>query len=427
MLQSLVDSKREYIEMLQDVIAIPVASKIYSMYVDSYKRGGLKQFQKELNSIPLWNNYIIEKERDKIEKESGCDFLDKLVKIAITTSVKIKTYEYRKKLKKYNPSIPSCVDFIHKCYINSAKFAWKNTYLFVQNNLRDAEIQNNLNVIETNIRKCVAKTVLEFVDMKEILSILENISDEKKRLKKSNVSRKNPQSNALVSKQETHQDSNSDSSSESDRNNDNASDVSGEVFGGNELLSSSANSTTSRDETREENIEAFVNNNDIGDTMENGLGEGNESDKSEEDDDRENQLVDKDTELGVVQSDSGDDSSEGSDKEEYQDMSVVSEGFDARREIDTECVGETSDVDYIIDEIGSENEIIDTKANVHYRSNESDESDASDSDRSDASDASDENMLSDDGSLSREPTGKNEDIKVVRLTTEKKTKKASFF
>ncbi len=190
MLQSLIDTKKEYIEHIQDLLGIPIAEKIYTIYMDCQKKG-LRHFQYELNQIPKWNNYTIEQETKVVLDKSKCTYLNKLLKLTIMTSVKIKLYEFKynvsnKELLK-NIDIPNVSDFVHKCFINASQFAWKNPYLFVQTNLKSVEIQNNLNIIEHNIRKVVAKTIKECVNIKEIIEYIDEMISNTEKKKKKNT------------------------------------------------------------------------------------------------------------------------------------------------------------------------------------------------------------------------------------------------
>ena len=82
MLKGLVDTKNEYIEHLQDILAVPIAEKIYNIYVENAKKG-LKYFQNELNEIPKWNNHIISQETKAIIKKTKCDYISKLIKLTL--------------------------------------------------------------------------------------------------------------------------------------------------------------------------------------------------------------------------------------------------------------------------------------------------------------------------------------------------------
>jgi fused signal recognition particle receptor len=104
--------------------------------------------------------------------------LANLIKIIIITTIKIKIYEYREQFDNIKIKIPNAEDFVHKCYINAASFSWKNAYLYNRNNIKDAEYQNNLNIIEENIRAIVKKTFRDFIPFDEIFKQIEdNLSD----------------------------------------------------------------------------------------------------------------------------------------------------------------------------------------------------------------------------------------------------------
>ena len=183
MLQSLIEQKKEYIEQLQNLLAVPLAERIYSIYIDCQKKG-LKQFQYELNQISKWNNHIIQEEAKKIISKTKCNYLAKLLKVTIIVSIKIKFYEYKNKLGHLDLKVPNLQDFIHKCFINVSEFSWKNSYLFVQHNLKTVEIQNNLNIIEFNFRKMVAKSISECINIQEIIELLDEVMEKSMRKNK---------------------------------------------------------------------------------------------------------------------------------------------------------------------------------------------------------------------------------------------------
>ena len=174
-MQGLVDNKKEYTKYIQDSITIPIAEKIKSYYDFSYNnKTGLKGFQEELNKIKEWNNNYIESEYNDIIKKSKYNKLDKIYKFVIITSIKIKIYEYKNSINNVNIKYPSIQDYIHKCYINSAIWAWKNPFLFFKNNLKHTEIQNNYNIIEKNIKKIIKNTLIECIPIDNIIEQIEN-------------------------------------------------------------------------------------------------------------------------------------------------------------------------------------------------------------------------------------------------------------
>jgi hypothetical protein len=174
-MDGLVDTKNEYIEHLQDILSVPIAKRIYKIYnecIDNKK--SLKEFQTELVSIKKWNNNTVKEEYKNILKETKCKYFDNLIKIIIITSVKIKIYEYKDFFDNIKIKIPEPEDFLHKCYINVSLYCWKNAYLFNKKNIRDSELQNNLNIIEENIRYIIKKTFRDFIPINDILEQIQN-------------------------------------------------------------------------------------------------------------------------------------------------------------------------------------------------------------------------------------------------------------
>ena len=176
-MEGLIDTRNEYIEHIQDIIAVPLSTRIYDIWCDCSKiKGSIKEFQKELIQIKKWNNNIIYEEYKKIIKKTKCKYLPDLIKIIIITTIKIKIYEYKDQFSNIKIKIPLAEDFIHKCYINISIFSWKNAYLFNNKNIKDSEYQNNLNIIEENIRIIIKKTFRDFIPFDDIFQqIQENI------------------------------------------------------------------------------------------------------------------------------------------------------------------------------------------------------------------------------------------------------------
>jgi hypothetical protein len=52
MLQGLIDTKKEYTCVIENLLTVPICEKIYSIYMNTYKKG-LKHFQIELNKIKI--------------------------------------------------------------------------------------------------------------------------------------------------------------------------------------------------------------------------------------------------------------------------------------------------------------------------------------------------------------------------------------
>uniref|UniRef100_A0A6C0LQE7 Uncharacterized protein n=1 Tax=viral metagenome TaxID=1070528 RepID=A0A6C0LQE7_9ZZZZ len=174
-MEGLIDTRDEYIEHIQDILSVAISKRIYAIYTEMMgEKKGLKGFQNELYSIRKWNNNIVSDEYKKIVKYTKCKYLANLIKIIIITTIKIKIYEYREHFDNIKIKIPNAEDFVHRCYINAASFSWKNAYLYNRNNIKDAEYQNNLNIIEENIRAIVKKTFRDFIPFDEIFKQIED-------------------------------------------------------------------------------------------------------------------------------------------------------------------------------------------------------------------------------------------------------------
>ena len=225
MLQGLIDTKKESIEFLQDTFSAPISERIYEICLQCQKLG-LREFQKELCSISKWNNFTIEEETNKIITKSGCDFLPKMLKIVILSSLKIKFYEYSRKVNTLKIKIPSSSDFLHKCLINVAEFAWKHSYLFAQKNMKAVEIQNNMNEIEHSVRNIIAKTISEYLNVKYVVDKLNHLIDKhiqaKTKKKPSRTSRESEQSEIIekhIYKSDEHIDNDKNDGHEDEYNN----------------------------------------------------------------------------------------------------------------------------------------------------------------------------------------------------------------
>ena len=181
-MDGLIDTRNEYIEHIQDIIGIAISKRINAIWSECFiANKGVKGFQNELYCVKKWNNNIVNDEYKKIVKNTKCKYLLNLIKIIIITTIKIKIYEYKDQFDNIKIKIPNPEDFVHKCFINVASFSWKNAYLFNKKNIKDAEYQNNLNIIEENIRIIIKKTFRDFIPFDEIFNQIEdNLSEDVK-------------------------------------------------------------------------------------------------------------------------------------------------------------------------------------------------------------------------------------------------------
>ena len=141
----------------------------------------LMTFQNFLTRVPKWNQSLMDEETSRIQKESGCSFLDDLITcVHISHLILLTSIRVSQKQKKIDIDIPKIDQFIHKVYIGYARKIYQNVYLFEkdvmplqkQKNMREAEVlcnQSILNVIrdsvpvETILRAYIDETVDEEV------------------------------------------------------------------------------------------------------------------------------------------------------------------------------------------------------------------------------------------------------------------------
>lgn len=170
-MQSLLDAKKEYTDIILDNFSIPICSFIYDIY-KSCKN--IQEFQNKVAYIKNWNNNTIRETYINIVNSSKCKLLQKILKEVIIINIKLKTTSVNIKSLK----IISSEDFIHKCLINTGLYCWKNAYLFSHKNLKPCEKQYHLNIIEKNIRKIIKTTIRDCTPYEIILNDNNNESDD---------------------------------------------------------------------------------------------------------------------------------------------------------------------------------------------------------------------------------------------------------
>ena len=164
----LVDTKIEYTTQIVNILSPFVYEGLASIYDDTKKiaKSGeeLKIFQGLLRKIPIWNKNVIDKETQRILKQSNCDWLEDLVKATIKANIILltntsPTYSFKFLDEKTYQNI-DLNDFIHKCYIESARELYNNPYLFyhkyphvdLKRNQRDT-----IYLIKNSIKEAVRK------------------------------------------------------------------------------------------------------------------------------------------------------------------------------------------------------------------------------------------------------------------------------
>ena len=174
---SLGESRNEWVARLIDVMTPAVIEGLESIFTEAYdicKQNDedekyLMTFQTFLSRIPKWNPEIIVKERERIQKTSGCEYLEDLITCVHIIQLKALTcVRVGQKQKKIDIDIPSANDFVHKVYTLAARKLYTNVYLF-EKNVAPLQQQRHSRETEILIREAVMEAVRNGVPVEHIL------------------------------------------------------------------------------------------------------------------------------------------------------------------------------------------------------------------------------------------------------------------
>ena len=186
------ESKNEWCARLLTILTPLIIEGFNSIFNESIKlckdndedEKYLMTFQNLITRIPKWNNTIVETEKERIIERSKCAYLEDLLSCVHVIQVKILTVmRVGQKQKKIDIDIPKFDDFLHKCYINSARQVYKNVYLF-EKNLLPLQIQKHNRELQQIIQESILVTIRESIPIENILkaymdeSIEEDIQEE---------------------------------------------------------------------------------------------------------------------------------------------------------------------------------------------------------------------------------------------------------
>lgn len=169
---SIVEARKMYTQQLCELLAPLLYQGLKSIF-DTCKteRKVLKTFQEKLCSIIKWNQVVIDNEFKRIVADSDPAFLDKLIEAVFISNVKVLSVVRVKKSGSINIKVPDTKNFIHKCYIECARYFYRDPTLIDdrESNLSFSEIQRNIKRSDHAIEACVEKTIRDLVPIQEIL------------------------------------------------------------------------------------------------------------------------------------------------------------------------------------------------------------------------------------------------------------------
>lgn len=184
--------KNEYSEHLIDTLMPFIYEGLRSLYNDATKiakegEGNdkvLMIFQKLLQSVDNWTVIDIDKETNRIKQASGTsEYLDDLVKAVIKSNIILLSYSNSISTliaqSFYNNL--STPNLIHRCYIECAKDAHNNPFLFFHE-VTPMDYKRNQIIVQQNIQSAIIRAIRKVLPipliLKEYLANSVSIIDE---------------------------------------------------------------------------------------------------------------------------------------------------------------------------------------------------------------------------------------------------------
>jgi len=170
---SVVEARKMYTQQLTETLSPLLYVGLKSIF-DSCSKSPmvLKTFQEKLCSVIKWNQEIINKEYKRIVSESECEFLDKIIEAVFISNVQVLSTIRVKNNKSINIKVPETKDFLHKCYIECARYFYQDPSLLDDREINNTipEIQRNVKRSEVAICSCIEKTIRELIPLEDILN-----------------------------------------------------------------------------------------------------------------------------------------------------------------------------------------------------------------------------------------------------------------
>lgn len=174
---SLQESKNEWCARLVNILTPLIHEGFNSIFKESYKLCEendeldkyLMTFQNFITRIPKWNQNLVKEECDRITQNSGCNYLEDLISCVHIIQLKVLTcIRVGNKQKKIDINIPKLEDFIHQCYIFSARNIYTNVYLF-DINISPLQKQKHVRELHNIIQDSILNAIRQSIPVENIL------------------------------------------------------------------------------------------------------------------------------------------------------------------------------------------------------------------------------------------------------------------
>jgi hypothetical protein len=133
-------------------------------------------FQDSLKQFPDWNIDKVQRETEKIQTATRCDYLEEILTAVFIAHTKVlSAIRLTSKQKKLQITIPKIEHFLHRTMSECARSLWSNAYLFSDSGPA-IERQKNLRQVEQLLHEAVLQSIRGMVPVKSILK--EYLSDD---------------------------------------------------------------------------------------------------------------------------------------------------------------------------------------------------------------------------------------------------------
>lgn len=133
-------------------------------------------FQDALKQFPDWNIDKVQRETEKINTSTKCDYLEEILTAVFIAHTKVlSAIRLTSRQKKLQITIPKLEHFLHRTMSECARLLWSNAYLFSDSGPA-VERQKNLRQVEQLLHEGVLQSIRGMLPVKSILK--EYLSDE---------------------------------------------------------------------------------------------------------------------------------------------------------------------------------------------------------------------------------------------------------
>jgi len=172
--------KNEYTDHLIDTLTPFIYEGLSSLYKEADRIASesgvannktLMIFQKLLQGIDKWNQAEIEKETNRIKQLSGTsEYLDDLIKAVIKSNIILLTYSntISNVIAQSYYNTMSTYNLVHRCYIECAKDAHNNPFLFFHD-VTPMDFKRNQIIVQQNIQSAITRAIRKMLPISLIL------------------------------------------------------------------------------------------------------------------------------------------------------------------------------------------------------------------------------------------------------------------